>query len=155
MTSLFFDEQIMSPEFKTLELNGCKFVRIKRSKFLIKIPDAITFDIAYLVGAILGDGNLTITNRKISKYPRVKIRIFNSSRKYLSSLSDMFERSFCVRGKIYRKAFENCYVLDINNKIVWLYFVNVLGLKPKRKIFIEVPELLTNRKFFHYFVFRF
>ncbi len=152
MTPLFLDTKIVSSDMHIVKNESNFMIKMKRSKFSVTIPYEVTPEISYLSGAIAGDGNITLTERIITKYPRVKVRLFNSSKSYLSKINRLFMNVFGVKGVMYKKKNQACFVLEINNKIVWLYFVNVIGLKPKRKEYLEVPKLTENENLFKYFI---
>ena len=126
------------------------FAKMKRSKYIINLP-RINQDIAYLSGVINGDGNIYLCRRKKIKYPRTKIKIFNNSKKYLNKINELFNKNFNLKGKITKKKDKNCYILTINNKIIWLYFVNFIGL-PLNKIKLKVPKIFLKRKLFKYYL---
>jgi len=124
----------------------------KRSRFKIIIPKKIDERIAYLSGAIIGDGNITITKRKVTKYPRLRLTIFNASKKYLSFLNKEFYCVFKINGKITKKKDKNCYVLTINQKLVVLYFLQIIKMHPGKKSNLEIPIAVRNRDLFRFFV---
>ena len=126
-------------------------IKMKRSPFQIKIPK-LNSDIAYLGGAIFGDGNLTLIKRKVSKYPRTKLRIINSSKNFLKYLNKIFLDNFNANGKIYKKKNSNCYILEINSKIIWLYFTKVIGMKAKKKINLHIPSIFRTKTMLKYFI---
>lgn len=115
------DTKIISPPFKIKETPDGFVIRTRNSKFNVKIPE-IDKDVAYLTGVILGDGNVTLIKRKVSKYPRTKIKIYNSSMDYISYVNDLFLQKFSVNGRIWKKTNKECYVLEINNKVVFFVF---------------------------------
>jgi len=146
------DEKIIGTNIYTKEEQNHFILRMKRSKFSVKIPFKVSNDIAYLTGVIVGDGNITLIPRKISQYPRTKIRIFNNSRKFLFKINKLFKETFNIEGKLYKKKDKNCFYLTINNKLVYLYFVKIIGLKPKKKNELEIPKLIKNKKLLKYFI---
>jgi hypothetical protein len=115
---------------------------VRRSKYTVNIPE-IDSCISYLFGAIAGDGNITLIKRGDSKYPRTKIRIINSSKSFLCYLNRILIDKFGYHGRIYHKS-ENCYVLESNNKIVWLYIVKFSGLRAGKKIGLKVPSVVKS-----------
>lgn len=127
-------------------------IKMGRSRFLIKIPLDVNPTISYLTGIIMGDGNITCISRKVSKYPRTKIRIFNESEIFIKKVAKLFYRSFNYNPVISKKKDKNCFILTINNKIIYSYFVNVIGLEPKKKSSLRVPKLVSNSRLFRYFL---
>lgn len=148
MTPLdIFDSKILGNEFH-VESN---LVKVRRSPFQIKLPK-LNSDIAYLSGVIFGDGNLTLIKRKASKYPRTKLKLYNSSFNFLLELNEIIHNNFNYNGKIYKKKDKNCYILELNNKIIWLYFTKFIGIKPKKKINLHVPYILRKKGILKYFI---
>ena len=76
-----FDKNLIS-KIKVFSKKNKILIWSERSKYKIILPRKIDNKIAYLSGAIIGDGNIPLTKRKISNYPRLRIRIFNSSIQY-------------------------------------------------------------------------
>lgn len=145
-----YDEEIVS-DLRIKAEDGEKVVfGVKRSKFLVTIRKKVTPEIAYLAGAIAGDGCLHFTWPEDRKYPRIRISITGSDTSYLSFLNLLFSQSFGAGGQIHReKRKKNCYVLLVNHRVIWLYFRKILGLDKKR---LCVPEQLANPTLFVFFL---
>lgn len=123
---------------------------VKRSKYLIRIPKQITPEIAYLAGAIAGDGCLYLCKFKNRIYPRVRVAITGGDKSYLDLLNSIFTQTFGAGGHIHKDTRkQSCYNLLINHRIIWLYFKNILDLDKKR---LAVPESVANRLLFRFFL---
>ena len=144
---IIFDPKILGSEFQIKSNLIC----VRRSPFQISIPN-LNSDIAYLSGVVFGDGNLTLIKRKTSKYPRTKLKVYNSSENFLLKLNRILLKNFNYSGKIYRKKDKNCYILEINNKLVWLYFTKFIKIKPKKKVNLHIPTVFRNRNMLKHFI---
>ena len=151
ITNILYDKKIIS-DLKFVDKSRDIVCWSKRSKYRIYIPKNVTKQISYLSGVIVGDGNVSITKRKITKYPRTKIRIFNKSEKFLKYVNNEFYNTFKIGGYISKKKDKNCYILTINNKIINLYFIKIIGLQSTKKKNLKIPYILTNSRLFKYFI---
>ena len=150
--SKIMDNNLIGSPYQIYRIKNKIFIQIKRSKYKIKIAK-LNKNIAYLVGVIMGDGNITIISRKdVSKYPRTRIRIYNSSIPLLKMLQMLFKDSFNYSGIITKKKDKNCYILEINSKIICSYFINFIGLKAEKKINLKIPIHVKKKEFFKYFL---
>ncbi len=147
-----YDKTILSDLRAERSPEGSKLLcKVKRSKYVVVVPLKTNESIAYLAGAIAGDGNFALTKRKKVKFPRTSIRIYNASKEYLTELNHMFEENFRVGGIIRPKKDENCFELKIDNKVVWLYF-NKITCLPLKKENLIVPRAFENKALFKFFV---
>lgn len=146
-----FDKGLLS-DLRHLTKKEGFIVWSKRSKYKIILPNKVDEKLAYLSGAILGDGNISITNRKISRYPRLILRLFNASYDYLDRVNNIFYNTFGISGKISKKKDKNCYVLTVNQKLITLYFLKVIGLSAGKKINLKIPKTIKNRRLFKHFL---
>lgn len=145
------DPKILS-DFRVKEEGDCYFCKVKRSKFTVTIPKTIDWKISYLAGVLAGDGSVKMTNRKVSKYPRVSLEIFNNSLEYLKYADKLFGDIYNIKGRLRKKPDKNCYILAINNKVTWLYFNKVLGFLIGKKDCLRVPEKLRNPALLKHFI---
>ena len=109
-------------------------------------------NIAYLIGVIMGDGTVRVTRRKMTKYPRTNISIFNSSFSYLNRINSIMFHTFGCVGKIQKKRGVNCYILSINNKVICLFFLKVVGLKSGKKVNLKIPDYVKTKRLFKHFL---
>lgn len=145
-----YDKRIISDLRIHIEEDAGYFFRVKRSKYLIFIPKKVTPEIAYLSGAIAGDGCFHKTESKDRRYPRVRIAITGGDIDYLKALDKIFQDSFGVGGIIYKdKRKKSCYNLHINHRVIWLYFKRVLRLD---KEVLSVPPKTANKELFRHFL---
>lgn len=123
---------------------------VKRSKYTVKIQTRPTPEIAYLAGAIAGDGCFYFCKSRGSVYPRVRLAITGGDKQYLSLLNAMFRQTFGVGGQIHQDTRKlSCYNLFVNHRVVWLYFRNILKLDKKKLI---VPKDIANQELFRFFL---
>lgn len=145
------DKKIIEGNTTVYKEDGNVFIKMKKSKFRIKIPK-IDKNIAYLVGAIFGDGNISLVSRKdVSKYPRTKLRIYNASLNYVKMLNEITKKHFNICGRIYKRE-ENCFILEFNNKIIWLYLSKIGNIKPHKKTNLKIPSILKSSTLFKHFI---
>ena len=145
-----YDKRIISDLRIRREDDVGYFFKVKRSKHLIFIPKKVTTEIAYLSGAIAGDGCFHKTESKDRKYPRVRIAITGGDIGYLKVLDKFFHNSFGAGGIIYKdKRKKSCYSLHINHRVIWLYFKRVLRLDKET---LSVPPKMANKELFRHFL---
>lgn len=142
----------LATEIKYAIKNGKLTCWLKRSTFKILIPLNVTPEISYLTGVIYGDGNVSIAQRKEIEFPRLRISLYNASIKYLRKINNMLYSIFRTHGKLTKKKDKNCYILSINNKLVCLYFLKIIGVKAGKKNNLKVPNILKNKKLFRFFL---
>ncbi len=130
--------------FSKLEIRGF-FLRDYISHFSclggnsVKLPQFFDDNLARLTGAIIADGNLMI--RKSSRGRHYRLVIRDEGRYNFYSLIKYFKNSFDLKPIFYWKS--GCYNLEINNKIIVLFFIRVINLPSgKKSDIIEVPDLV-------------
>src|SRR3989344_7048459 len=146
-----FDNRLVS-DFRTSKNNGKILMWAKRSKYKIIMPTEVNEKLAYITGVIVGDGNITITERGITKYPRMTLIIFNASKSYLEFLNKEFYGVFGIGGKIMKKLDKECYKLTITKKLIILYFLKIMGLTAGKKKVLKIPEAVKNKRLFKFFI---
>ena len=146
------DKNIIGTEIYTKNKGDHILFRMKRSPYSVNVPIEITSNIGYLIGVIMGDGNISLTSRKHCKYPRTRITIYNNSINYLESLNRILQNEFGISGLIWKKKYNNCYVLGLNNKIVFSYFVKFIGLVAAKKLYLNLPKLIKKKEIFKYYL---
>lgn len=153
MLNKILDYSIISKDIRILEETSDYYtLKLRRSSHKhVRIPKKITKEIAYLFGAIMGDGSLTLAKRKESSYPMTKLEIFNNSKEYLTKLNKILYKYFRVPTIIYKKKDCDCFSLYLANKFVWLYFSKNLNIKNK-KLNLKIPKKVNNKKLFRYFL---
>lgn len=152
MLNEILDYSIISPKIRIISENEKYiFPKLGASGHNIKIPKKINKKIAYLFGAIVGDGSLSLVNRREGTYPRTKLNIYNNSLDYLKILDLSFQELFDVPTRIYKKRYNNCYVLELNNKFVWLFFSKHLKIQGK-KTNLQIPKEVRNKGLFKHFL---
>lgn len=146
-----FDKKLVS-DVRHFRKGNKLIVWSQRSGYKIRLPVKPDKRIAYLAGAIIGDGNISITQRKVSRYPRLILRIFNSSKPFLNHINEEFHKAFGINGTIVKKPDKNCYILTINKKLVVLYFLKIVGLKAGKKINLRIPPTIKNKNLLKYLI---
>ena len=117
-----YDKTIISDLRVRDETSGEIIIGVKRSKYNIRIPKKMNTQIAYIAGIISGDGNFYKCKFKTRDYPRIKLRITSGDIAKLDMINKSFEETFRVGGQIRQHKGKNCYDLNINHKVIWLYF---------------------------------
>jgi len=147
---LLYDKRIIS-DLRIKDEDEEKIIfGVKRSKYKIKIPKAVTPEIAYLAGVIAGDGSFYYSNLKNRVFPGVKIVITSDSQKYLKLINKIVIHSFDAGGQIRKEIKKKrCYDLFINHRVIWLYFRKVLELD-KRKL--KISKEIANKELFRFFL---
>lgn len=137
-----YDSSIVS-DFRPEKASGGYLVRVKRSKYVTRIPDEPNEDIAYLAGVIAGDGGFRLHIRRQVDFPTVRITIVNKERTFLDNVNETFSRVFGYSGKIFKSKATNCSYLFVNNRIIFLYFTRIIGL-PFNKARLNFPERFSS-----------
>jgi hypothetical protein len=143
------DKRIITTEIKFYEKRNHFIFTMRRSRLQARIPKSVTNELAYLLGAILGDGNITVTEKERK---RARITIYNQSLIYLEHLNFLIKKIFGIAGPIYKKREKRCYVLSCHNKVIISYIINVLGLSPGKKVFMKVPSCVKTKTLFAHFL---
>src|SRR3989338_860394 len=152
MLSYILDDSIVEPKFKIFEdTNDFIKVKLNRSKQIVKIPKRINSELAYLLGVVAGDGHLSIRKRKNSKYPCTQLYVYNNSKTHITKIESLFKEIFDVKTRVFKKSYNNCFVLVMNNKLVWLFFSEILKIQNK-KYDLEVPKSVQSKQFFKFFL---
>jgi len=144
-----FDPKLVAELRIAAETPECVIFKMKHSRYWVRIPKIPTNEIAYLAGAIAGDGNLPVVARKKVIFPTVRIRIYKKSVKYLIQVRESFRSEFQVDGRIHANYKKRCPFLCVDNKVVFLYFSRFLGIN-KKQLFI--PIQLKNKDLFRHFL---
>jgi len=144
-----FDRKITS-DFRPHKIRGGFLVRVKRSKYLTKIPLKPNEEIAYLSGVIAGDGSFKVSKRPGIAYPRAVITITNKSKRLLNYINVLLERNFKYQAKIYRYNTRNVYDMQISNRIIFLYFRRAIKM-PIDKSKLKIPRLFSGKRLLKFF----
>lgn len=154
LTNSLLDPKVITREVKVTKRDAYFDFIVYRNARRSRIPFELNSSIAYLCGVILGDGSISLIHRKKvnTVLPYTFLKIFNQSLPFLLQINRLFKENFGTEGKLYKKNYCNCYVLQVSNKIVWLYFVKLLGLPIGKKSNISIPRSLLNKNIFKYFV---
>jgi len=115
------------------------YLRTKRMR--IKIPE-VNDKLAYLAGAITGDGSIATCKRKAGGY-YYSVRLWGLKEK-LEHVPALLNNLFEHEPKILKdKRRRNCYYININSAAVYAYFV-LLGLPVGKKKELAVPRFIAN-----------
>jgi len=153
LTAVLLDQKIITREVKVTKKDTYFDFVVYRNTKQFRIPFKTNSVMAYLCGVILGDGSISQINRKANTaLPYTFLKIFNQSLSFLIQINILFKKNFGVDGKLYKKKYCNCYVLQISNKIAWLYFVKFIGLPIGKKSNLCIPKFLLNKTDFKYFI---
>jgi len=99
----------------------------------------INSEIAELCGVILGDGHLHNTENRITITGSIEDLSY-----YQGYLSLLFKKNFKLTPKLVKVKNKNSYRLILENKEVFKFFVNKLGLIRGKKNNISIPEIVFN-----------
>lgn len=122
---------------------------IRTKRICIQIPE-VTEGVAYLTGAITGDGSIATCKRKAGGY-YYSVRLWGRKEKLIhvpALLNDLFH----FKAKIFRDGRKrNCYYINMNVAGIYAYFV-LLGLPvgKKRKLAVPLPIADNSSLFKHY-----
>ena len=145
-----FDKKVISDLRVKFEDAKTIVFGVKRSAYRTYLPKFVSPTIAYLSGAISGDGCFHYHLSQKRNYPYVRLSITSGDKEYLKLLNQFFIKSFAVGGMIHRdERKKSCYSLYVNHRVLWLYFKNYLGLDKKR---LSVPKQMANRELFRFFL---
>lgn len=107
----------------------------------IKIPE-ITGGVAYLTGAITGDGSIATCKRKAGGH-YYSVRLWGRKEKLINVLA-LLNDLFHYRAKIFRdRRKRNCYYINVNIAGVYAYLV-LLGLPVGKKRKLAVPRPIAD-----------
>ncbi len=98
-----------------------KFV-MPLQKFIDLSDVTLNEKLAYLIGFILGDGNVA------GRYVNYLIRAVEENEEFMKSFVDKFAKVFHVTPKIYFDKYNNSFVAYIYSKTLWEFFVNKLKI---------------------------
>lgn len=121
-----------------------------RKRKAVRLPKTPNENIAYICGALAGDGRVSCWPHFPEKHMRTSLHFYNQSRQYLEYLAELFSKEFGVSGKIYKQK-GNCFVLSEHSRDIWLYFVKELGF-PLDKKYLEIPSALQTRDLFRHYL---
>lgn len=121
-----------------------RFIKTRRKR--VKIPE-VNEEVAYLTGAITGDGTITTCKRKKGGHHYL-IRIVGR-KEYLSHLTVFLDTLFEYKPRVLKdKRKRNCYLINISCAALYAYFVQ-LGLPVGKKNNLSVPNpIATTRSLF-------
>jgi len=111
---------------------------------LVLLPKVKSPNLAYLVGAIFGDGCLySHTKRKFGWKSRYGMQITDECKEYLQNvISPKLEHVFGVKSVIL-KGSGNWYTLVVHSKVIYLFLKNVLKVPAgKKKGKLIIPSLV-------------
>ena len=95
--------------------------------------------VAYILGYVIGDGNLSKTS--------YLIRLYDSNREFVENvLAKMFREAFNVRPLIYYDRHNNSYVLYKSSKKIWLRLRSLGVPAGKKAKTVSVPETIIDSK---------
>ena len=119
----------------------------------ITLPSYLCGDLAYLIGAIMGDGTIAspVRRKKGGYYWRI---IITGEYNHLEFFANIVARLFDYKPRFYKDSRKKrTYFLLINSKIIYRYFTRVLGLKIGAKEGeYSVPRIVSSSKLFRYFL---
>jgi intein/homing endonuclease len=138
------------------KLNNLKiFHRVDRNhvttrRSIVNIPE-VDRKISYLIGVILGDGNITISKRKRGGF-HYRIKVTSNSMAYLRFLNVLFHQKFGIKGTLEKdRRKENTYYLVVQNAVIFWYFLG-LGLNYGKKVSLIPSVIKLKEKLFPYFL---
>lgn len=99
----------------------------------------INSEIAELCGVILGDGHLYNTENRITITGSTKDVFY-----YKNYLIPLFKKYFKIKPKLVKVRNKNSYRLILENKNIFEFFTNRLGLVRGKKVNISVPKAILN-----------
>jgi DNA-binding transcriptional regulator WhiA len=97
----------------------------------------INNEVAELCGVILGDGHLHNTENRITITGSIEDLDY-----YQNHIIPLFEKYFNIIPKLIKDKNKNSYRLVLQNKRVFNFFINEVGLIRGRKISIYIPRLI-------------
>lgn len=96
----------------------------------------INDQVAYSVGFILGDGNLSKS---------YLIRAVDKDKEFSEIFAEIFSQAFDTKPKIYFDSYNNSYVIYKYSKKIWEFLVKELGIPEGTKSRqVEIPEKIMN-----------
>ncbi|MFH1199773.1 MAG: LAGLIDADG family homing endonuclease [Candidatus Micrarchaeota archaeon] len=135
-----YDPTIHS-DFRVKEVDSGFLIRIKRSKYVTKIPNQTSPEIAYLSGVIAGDGSFHRSRRKGIRFPRVSIVITNKTSSFLQYINEILEKNFNYGGNFFKTSGRGCYDLLIQNRVIFTYFSRYIKIPVSKEL--DFPSIFT------------
>lgn len=117
---------------------------------IVKIPEKVNEDLAYLLGYITGDGCIHKPIKRGRGGYHLKITI-TCRRKRITVLKNLIKKIFDYDVGVYRDKRKNdSYSLQINSVSIYKYLTEIIGFVPGKKSG-KIPKLnyvFSNRKLF-------
>jgi hypothetical protein len=108
-----------------------------------EMPLIMNKDLAYLMGFIIGDGNLG---------QGYIIRAVEEHKEFIESYTNLFEKVFNRRPKIYFDKFNNSYVAYLHSKAIWNFFVSNGIPSGTKSRTARLPSEIRDTEFAKYFI---
>ncbi len=119
---------------KRINYNNIKGFRAHGSPYTIKLPFEITKDLAYLTGALLGDGCIRspVKRKKGGNYWKVDL---TCQYDYSKIICNLIQAIFNYKPTITRdKRKKNCWSVCIHSIVIFRFFNNVIGIPYGKKM---------------------
>jgi hypothetical protein len=112
----------------------CSGFSVDSGKFVL-LPRVMTSDLAYLVGALFGDGCIySHTKGKLGQKSRYRVQITNESKEYLQSIIlPRLRHIFGIKSAILVRGDGNWYTLIVHSKVLYIFLKNVVKMPVGRK----------------------
>lgn len=115
---------------------------------IVKIPNEITSDIAYLSGLIFGDGHLCVRKDKHEYSIHITGNLRDESEFYKTVIAPMFKTIFLIDPKIRINDKNSTITIVIYSKELLFYFSNTFDIPiGKKSHLVCVPKIIKNKNF--------
>ena len=134
------------PKSDTIQ-NPFEYFCLGKSSKLVKLPEEKSPELAFVIGAIIGDGSLPFTDRGTRReYPVV---FTNSVRDTIKLYNICFRKLFGIAPRTYAlKKKSIYYVSELKSKIIYRFFTKIIGFpEGKKSKIISFPPVVKTFNF--------
>jgi len=110
----------------------------------IKIPSALTKELAEIIGLHIGDGHLGYRKDKYQYVIQMTGNLKTERGHYDNYISKLWKKVFNIDLKLKEFPY-NCYGFQVYSKVIGTFFSRVLGMPiGKKSKIIGIPEIIKN-----------
>src|SRR3989344_223348 len=136
----------------TFYKNKIEFSQYDKSR-MVKIPNIITEDLAYLCGVLAGDGNINFNNNKGDYHVSCIGNPKDEKEYYNEIIVPLFKKMFNLDLKARYHDGNTTYGIRFGSKAISGFLVSKIGLpNGKKHNKLKIPNVFKNKKFINNFI---